>query len=307
MRQSLKVVRSTGFTKLFDALIRTRQRLSEKLKLFASGAQSREDMEELEALLLSSDMGVNTTEKVIQWVKTRGKKSGTSDGLKAHLISLLTLVDQGDGGQRSGGQTLILVVGVNGSGKTTSAAKLAFHLKKQGQAILLIGADTYRAGGVEQLRRWSGLAGARLVCNESSRDPSAVLYDGLQAAQSGGFDTAIADTAGRLHTSPNLMKEVGKMYRVATEKFPRFDVLTYVTLDANLGQNSLVQAREFHRAVPLNGIILTKMDGTAKGGIIFSVVGELGVPVRYVGVGETLEDLVQFDPDDYVSSLLGKA
>ncbi|MFQ6615580.1 MAG: signal recognition particle-docking protein FtsY [Fidelibacterota bacterium] len=296
---------STGFSALFEALIQTRRTLSKKLKIVSSGALSRENLEEMRALMLSSDMGTDATEKILNWLKNRGEKQVRSEALQAYLSSLLTLKNEGIGQESGERQTLILVVGVNGTGKTTTAAKLAFALKQKGGSILLIGADTYRAAGAAQLQGWSNAAGVKLVSNETSRDPSAVLFDGLQAAQAGGYDTAIADTAGRLHTSRNLMNEVKKMHRVATERFRGFRVLTYLTLDANLGQNSLVQAREFHRTVPLSGIVLTKMDGTARGGIVFPVVGELGIPVKYLGVGETLEDLVEFDPEAYVSSLLG--
>ncbi|MFQ6675902.1 MAG: signal recognition particle-docking protein FtsY [Fidelibacterota bacterium] len=298
---------STGFSKLFDALIRTRRSLSEKMRILTSTTLTRESVEELEALLLGSDVGVPATERIIRWLQTRSKGAVSSQALRDYLTTLLTPENGESRKEERAERTLILVVGVNGTGKTTTAAKLAFTLKKRGHTVLLIGADTYRAAGVAQLKGWATMTGVKLVCNESSRDPSAVLFDGLRAAQAGKFDTAIADTAGRLHTSRNLMNEVEKMHRVATERFPEFAVLTYLTIDANLGQNSLVQAQEFQRILPLDGIVLTKMDGTAKGGIIFSIVEELGVPVKYLGVGETVEDLVEFDPEAYVSSLLGTA
>jgi len=199
----------------------------------------------------------------------------------------------------------ILIVGVNGTGKTTSAAKLAAYYTNLGKSVMLIGADTYRAAAAEQLRQWSVVANIQFVSNESSGDPSAVLFDGLKSAQAKDIDISLIDTAGRLHTYKNLMAEIGKMHKVVTTKFPDFQLETLLTLDANLGQNSLSQAKKFHEQTSVDGIILTKMDGTAKGGIVFPIYRELGIPVKFIGMGETLDDLIEFNAEDYVQSLIG--
>lgn len=240
----------------------------------------------------------------MEWLRVHGTERNLRRHLAHHLEALLAISGE-KGAPSAPSQTVILIVGVNGTGKTTTAAKLAHLLKREGHSTLLVGADTYRAAGIDQLETWSRIADIPLVYNESARDPSSVIFDGLKAARSRRFDYAIADTSGRLHTSKNLMNEVAKMLRLATTHFPDFLPVTYLTLDANLGQNSLVQAREFNEHIPLDGVILTKMDGTAKGGIIFPVTRDLGIPVVYLGVGETLEDLIAFDPKQYVSSLVG--
>ena len=199
-----------------------------------------------------------------------------------------------------------MVVGVNGTGKTTTVAKLAKLYKDMGNSVTLIAADTYRAAAVEQLRIWSNRAGVELVCNEDAKEPSAVLFDGLKSAKSDDSDVVIVDTAGRLHTYKNLMGELEKMHRISRDRFPEFFIKNIITIDSLLGQNSIVQAKEFNSHVPLDGAILTKLDGTAKGGIIFSLYKELGIPVQYIGIGEELSDLELFDPEKYVNGLIGK-
>ena len=198
-----------------------------------------------------------------------------------------------------------MVVGVNGTGKTTSAAKIAHIYKELGQSVTLVAADTYRAAAVEQLKIWSNRVGCRLVFNEQTAEPTAVLFDGLDSAKSHGSDVVVVDTAGRLHTRSNLMAELDKMYRVIENRFPEFSVCSLITLDASLGQNSLNQVKEFHNHGALDGVILTKLDGTARGGIVFPLFNQLGIPVKFLGVGEDLTDLELFDPESYVDGLLG--
>ncbi|HJL63423.1 MAG TPA: signal recognition particle-docking protein FtsY, partial [Candidatus Marinimicrobia bacterium] len=201
--------------------------------------------------------------------------------------------------------SVMLVVGVNGTGKTTTAAKLAKYYVDQGKKVLLVAADTYRAAAIAQLQQWSKRLNVRMVCNENSQDPSSVLFDGLQSAKSEDIDLVIVDTAGRLHTYTNLMNELEKMARVVGNRFSEFKLISMMTIDANLGQNSLHQAREFAKSVDLDGAVLTKMDGTARGGIVFALKNELNIPVLFVGVGEELSDLNEFDPHEYIHSLLG--
>ncbi|MEE9166221.1 MAG: signal recognition particle-docking protein FtsY [Candidatus Neomarinimicrobiota bacterium] len=293
------------FVKLLESLTRSRKSILEILGRIDLKGLSRQTMEELEPLLLSSDMGVKTTQEILEWMRERGNKSGLREDLRNHLESILVKQNASDDLENSV-PTAVLVVGVNGTGKTTTVAKLAHRLRRKGRNVLLIAADTYRAAAVEQLKGWSAIAGVDLIWNDASRDPSSVIFDGMKAAESRGREIAIIDTAGRLHTSGNLMREVEKMYRVVSTKFPRFRLVNYITLDANLGQNSLSQASVFNEHIPLSGIILTKMDGTAKGGIIFRISRELNIPVTFLGVGETLDDLIRFVPSEYVSSLLGQ-
>lgn len=291
------------FQRLFQSLAKTRQRVSRIFRTLGSSAADDEKLEELEALLLSADLGVDMTERIMNRLSQNSQSSTMLGDLRSFLVETLTLTDINE--HPSDGAEAILIVGVNGTGKTTSAAKLAHHLKSRGESVMLVAADTYRAAAVEQLRAWCHSAEVPLVCNEQATDPTSVVYDGLSSASSKGVGRVIIDTAGRLHTYHNLMLEVGKTHRMITQKFPQFPVKALITLDASLGQNSFIQAREFNDHVPLDGIILTKLDGTARGGIVFPVYAELEIPVRYLGTGETLEDLVEFNAKDYVESLLG--
>jgi len=194
---------------------------------------------------------------------------------------------------------------VNGSGKTTTAAKLAQVYKNIGQTVTLIAADTYRAAAVDQLKIWGNRVGCHLVCNDKTSEPTSILFDGLVSAKSNNSNVIIVDTAGRLHTYSNLMEELAKMYRVVENRFPEFDIKSIIIMDASLGQNSVIQAKEFGKHVKLDGAILTKLDGTARGGIVFPLFQELKIPVQFIGVGEDLGDLEFFDPQNYVDGLLG--
>ena len=291
--------------KLFDSLKRTRESLSSSLKKLKGKKISAESIEELETVLLVADLGVVCTEDVINKLKKYSNKTNLLDILHDELLEMITEKDKENILETDYKARAILIVGVNGTGKTTSAAKLAAYYTNLGKSVMLIGADTYRAAAVEQLRQWSVAANIQFVSNESSGDPSAVLFDGLKSAQAKDIDISLIDTAGRLHTYKNLMAEIGKMHKVVTTKFPDFQLETLLTLDANLGQNSLSQAKKFHEQTSVDGIILTKMDGTAKGGIVFPIYRELGIPVKFIGMGETLDDLIEFNAEDYVQSLIG--
>ena len=291
--------------KLFNSLKKTRESLSSGLNKLKGKEISAESIEELETVLLMADLGVVCTEDVINKLKKYSNKTNLFDVLHNELLEMITVKYKANVLETDYKASAILIVGVNGTGKTTSAAKLAAYYTNLGKSVMLIGADTYRAAAVEQLRQWSVAANIQFVSNESSGDPSAVLFDGLKSAQAKDIDISLIDTAGRLHTYKNLMAEIGKMHKVVTTKFPDFQLETLLTLDANLGQNSLSQAKKFHEQTSVDGIILTKMDGTAKGGIVFPIYRELGIPVKFIGMGETLDDLIEFNAEDYVQSLIG--
>ena len=291
--------------KLFNSLKKTRESLSSGLNKLKGKEISAESIEELETVLLMADLGVVCTEDVINKLKKYSNKTNLLDVLHNVLLEMITVKYKANVLETDCKASAILIVGVNGTGKTTSAAKLAAYYTNLGKSVMLIGADTYRAAAVEQLRQWSVAANIQFVSNESSGDPSAVLFDGLKSAQAKDIDISLIDTAGRLHTYKNLMAEIGKMHKVVTTKFPDFQLETLLTLDANLGQNSLFQAKKFHEQTSVDGIILTKMDGTAKGGIVFPIYRELGIPVKFIGMGETLDDLIEFNAEDYVQSLIG--
>ena len=288
-------------SKLFDALSRSRMGIADAFKSISNKTVTSQSLEELEEQLLSTDMGYDTVDGILDVVRSHSR-SEFMEKVREHLISLLpeqTILKPLDGA------TVLMVVGVNGTGKTTSAAKVAHIYKELGQSVTLVAADTYRAAAVEQLKIWSNRVGCRLVCNEQTTEPTAVLFDGLDSAKSNGSDVVVVDTAGRLHTRSNLMAELDKMYRVMENRFPEFNVCSLITLDASLGQNSLNQVKEFHNHGALDGVILTKLDGTARGGIVFPLFKQLGIPVKFLGVGEDLTDLELFDPESYVDGLLG--
>ena len=288
-------------SKLFKALSRSRSQISQALNAVMGKGISSDDLDNLEENLLQTDMGYETVQVVIDLVNGNSGKDLTKI-VRDKLVELLP--------DRTDLNTdkipcVIPIVGVNGSGKTTSAAKLANMYKTSGFDVTLVAADTYRAAAVDQLKVWSDRVGCRLICNQNSSEPVSVLFDGLESASSRGSGIVIVDTAGRLHTSTNLMSELDKMYRVIDTRFSEFNVRPLITLDACIGQNSLVQAKEFNKQHTLDGAILTKLDGTARGGIVFPLYDELEIIVKFIGVGESLEDLEPFDPISYVDSLLG--
>ncbi|MCH7613133.1 MAG: signal recognition particle-docking protein FtsY [Candidatus Marinimicrobia bacterium] len=286
--------------KLFNALRRSRDRVSGAFTRLIQEKVTPESLERLEETLLSADLGLRTVDDIMDIV-TRHSKNNFLNEVSIYMQNVLHEESALDLLSPS----VLLVVGVNGTGKTTTVAKLVHYYKQNGKKVLLVAADTYRAAAVEQLKQWNKRLQVRLVCNEHSKDPSSVLFDGLKSGRTDKCDLVIVDTAGRLHTYKNLMNELEKMARVVRDRFPDYYFHSMMTIDANLGQNSLHQAREFAKSVELDGVVLTKMDGTARGGIVFALKKELDLPVRFMGVGEELEDLDEFNPEKYVSSLLG--
>lgn len=264
--------------------------------------------DELEEILISADVGVDTTENLIGRVKERVRRGGlqkaddAEDALMDEMIDILETPHK-DGVEPSSKPWVILVVGVNGTGKTTTIAKLARYFQQQGKSVVLAAGDTFRAAAVEQLEIWGQRSGATVISHQQGADPGAVAFDAIQAARSRGADIVIVDTAGRLHTKSNLMEELKKVHRVIQRQDPTAPHEILLVMDATTGQNGVPQARAFTEAVGVTGVALTKVDGTAKGGIVLSITDQLKLPVLYLGTGEGMDDLVAFDPQDFVEAV----
>ena len=296
------------FDKIFSGLTKTRRNLEELEEIFRDYAPDNEDFyEELEELLVMSDVGASTAENVVKGLKkmTWERRFRRGDEARAGLVELLTkLLNVGDTSLKLDTKpSVILMVGVNGVGKTTTIGKLANQLKGEGKKVLLCAGDTFRAAAAEQLGIWAERSGADIVRHEEGSDPAAVVYDSICAAKARGADVVIIDTAGRLHNKQNLMNELNKIRRIIDRELPEADVETLMVLDATTGQNGLIQAKQFLETSGLTGIVLTKLDGTAKGGIVFAIANELKLPVKYVGVGEGMDDLIPFDATNFVEAL----
>jgi len=288
-------------SKLFNALQRSRSGIANALSLMSKKRPSSEDIENFEEVLLQSDMGYDLVQDILDLMK----KSSDIDLTHAIRDDLVSRLPQDHDAKISDMPCAMLIMGINGSGKTTSAAKLANLYKQMGLKVTLVAADTYRAAAMEQLKVWSERVDCRLICNEETTEPVSVIFDGLESSMANQTDLVIIDTAGRLHTSKNLMQELDKMYKVIENRFPDFNVYSLITLDATMGQNSLSQAREFQSGRKLDGAVLSKLDGTAKGGIIFPLYAQLEIPVKFVGLGEGLSDMEVFEREKYVDGLLG--
>ena len=299
--------------RLKKSVSKTRSDLSARVEgIFGGGRKlDPEQLKRLENALLAADLGVRTTRELIETVRNAPADAGSLQGadqlrsaLKNQLLQVLRAVPAPPNGASAEHHPhVIFVVGVNGTGKTTTIGKLAHRLRREGATVLLCAGDTFRAAAVEQLAVWAERTGAEIIKQKAGADPAAVVYDGLSAARARNVDAVIVDTAGRLHTKSNLMAELDKMKRTAAKLVPGAPHDVLLVLDATTGQNGLAQAREFTAAAGVTGIVLTKLDGTARGGIVVSIVRELGLPVRFVGTGESAEDLVPFDAQTFVNSL----
>jgi len=287
-------------------LRKTRDSLVGPLKgLFQSGHKlTADDEDAIEELLIGADVGLEACDRIMELLR---EKRGADDYRSVMRDEFLRLLGAGEDTAAADGPRprAIVVIGVNGVGKTTSIAKLARHFQGQGKTVLLAACDTFRAAAADQLGVWADRLGVDLVRHKDGADPGAVAFDACSAAKSRGVDVVIVDTAGRLHTRVNLMEELSKIKRVCAGALGEEAVETYLALDATLGQNSLVQAQEFTKRIGAEGIILTKLDSTAKGGIVIAIKQSLGIPVRYIGVGEQLDDFAPFSPDAFVEALLG--
>lgn len=295
------------FSKIKEGLKKTKEVLSFKLnKLFTGGVMNDDFYDELEYILLSSDVGAATTERILEELrdavdeKLIRDRAKAKDELKRLLVEILTEPEIPEYEY----PLVIMVSGVNGVGKTTAMGKLAKKFKNEGHNVLLVAADTFRAAAADQLTVWSERAGVRIVKQSEGADPASVVFDALTSAKAKNNDVILIDTAGRLHNKKNLMDELGKISRVVTREMPDALYLNYIVLDATTGQNALSQVDVFNEVVDIDGIILTKLDGTAKGGVVFAITNELEVPVVYVGVGEGIDDLEPFDPESFVDEIL---
>ncbi|MCL2044863.1 MAG: signal recognition particle-docking protein FtsY [Oscillospiraceae bacterium] len=298
------------FTKLREGLARTRNSFSQRLNSVFSfmGAVGEDFYEELEETLIMADLGVATTTVAVQQLRETVRYNGIKTGVeaKAALVSILTLLlDVGETRLRLDTQpSVILVIGVNGVGKTTSIGKLAMKLNNEGKKTLLCAGDTFRAAAGEQLGVWATRVGSEIVRRDEGADPASVIFDGINAAKARAVDVLICDTAGRLHNKSNLMNELSKISRIIHRELPESNIETLLVIDATTGQNGVIQAREFNEIADITGIILTKLDGTAKGGIVYSIAEQLKIPVKLVGVGEKLDDLIEFNAWEFTEAIL---
>ena len=298
------------FQRLKQGLFKTHQGLVSKIDQLIAGKKKIDDdlLAELEEILITSDIGVKTTQALLHnvTVKVQRKELEDADLLKKNLQEqMLHILSQQENPLNLSGARpfVIMVIGVNGTGKTTTIGKMAQRFKAQGKSVLLVAADTFRAAAIEQLEIWGQRAGCDVIKQKSGSDPSAVVFDGLKAAKSRGIDVVLVDTAGRLHTKVNLMEELKKIKRIMERELPGAPHEILLVLDATTGQNSISQAKIFNQAVGVTGIVLTKLDGTAKGGILIAISDELKIPLRYIGIGEKVDDLREFNAQDFVEAL----
>ena len=297
------------FSKLGKGLTKTRDNIVSGIDNIFSGFSSINDdfYEEIEETLIMGDLGIHATEKIIENLKEKVKENRIKDPAecKKYLIeSIKSQMDLGESAYEFENQkSVVLVIGVNGVGKTTSVGKLSGQLKAKGKKVIMAAADTFRAAAIEQLTEWSNRAGVEIIAQKEGSDPAAVVYDAVQAAKARNADVLICDTAGRLHNKKNLMEELKKIDRIIEKEYSGVYRENLVVLDGTTGQNALAQAKQFMEVTNVTGIILTKLDGTAKGGIAVAIQSELGIPVKYIGVGEHIDDLQKFNSDEFVKAL----
>ena len=297
------------FGKLVAGLQKTRDNIISGMDSIFSGFSAIDDefYEEIEETLIMGDLGIQTTMSIVEDLRKKVKEQGIKDPSECKELLMESIRDQMDLGENAyeyeNRQSVLLIIGVNGVGKTTSVGKLAGQLKDDGKKVILAAADTFRAAAIEQLTEWANRAGVDIIAQQEGSDPAAVVYDAVAAAKSRRADILICDTAGRLHNKKNLMEELKKINRIIDKEFPEAYRETLVVLDGTTGQNALSQARQFMEVADITGIILTKLDGTAKGGIAVAIQSELGIPVKYVGVGEKIHDLQKFNAEEFVNAL----
>jgi len=301
----------TVFEKIKDAVAKTKENFTEQIQDLVQGKKEIDQdlLDELEAIMIGADIGVNTTSEILDAIREQVSRKILQDpkqlrnAIKEELRKVLSVNYAAPKQVDDDNPFVILMVGVNGVGKTTTIGKLANRFRKGGKSVMLCASDTFRAAATEQLEIWADRSGVPLVKQKSGADPSAVLYDALQSAKAKKINYVIVDTAGRLHTKHNLMAELEKMTRIAKREVPGAPHEVLFVLDATTGQNGLIQAREFTKTAGVTGLVLTKLDGTAKGGVVTAIARDLKIPIRFVGVGEKMDDLIEFSADDFVESL----
>lgn len=297
------------FKRLVEGLTKTRDNIVSGIDNIFNGFSKIDDefYEEIEEILIMGDIGIHATTEIIENLKKKVKEEKIKEPSECKELLISSIKEQMQIGETAyefeNHQSVVLVIGVNGVGKTTSVGKLAGKLKEQGLKVIMAAADTFRAAAGEQLTEWANRAGVEIIGGQEGADPASVVYDAVASAKSKNADVLLCDTAGRLHNKKNLMTELSKINRIIDREFPDAYRETLVVLDGTTGQNALVQAREFSEIADITGIILTKMDGTAKGGIAVAIQSELGIPVKYIGVGETIDDLQKFDSEEFVNAL----
>ena len=297
------------FGRLVEGLTKTRDNIISGMDSIFSGFSAIDDdfYEEIEETLIMGDLGIQTTMSIVEDLRKNVKEQHIKDPSECKALLMESMKQQMDLGENAyefeNRRSVVLVIGVNGVGKTTSVGKLAGQLKDQGKKVILAAADTFRAAAIEQLTEWSHRAGVEIIAQKEGSDPAAVIYDAVAAAKSRNADVLICDTAGRLHNKKNLMEELKKINRIIEKEYPDAYRETLVVLDGTTGQNALSQAKQFMEVADVTGIILTKLDGTAKGGIAVAIQSELGIPVKYIGIGEKIDDLQKFDAEAFIHAL----
>lgn len=297
------------FGRLVEGLAKTRDNIVSGIDSIFSGFSAIDDdfYEEIEETLIMGDIGIQTTMAIVEDLRRKVKEQHIKEPSQCKEVLIESMKNQMNLGENAyefeHRTSVVLVIGVNGVGKTTSVGKLAGQLKDQGKRVVLAAADTFRAAAIEQLTEWANRAGVEIIAQQEGSDPAAVIYDAVAAAKSRHADVLICDTAGRLHNKKNLMEELKKINRIIDKEYPDAYRETLVVLDGTTGQNAMVQARQFMEVAKITGIILTKLDGTAKGGIAVAIQSELGIPVKYVGIGEKIDDLQKFNAEDFINAL----
>lgn len=297
------------FSRLVEGLNKTRENIVSGMDSIFSGFSAIDEdfYEELEETLIMGDLGIQTTMSVLEDLRKKVKEQHIKEPVECKQLLIDSIREQMDLGENAyefeNRKSVVLVIGVNGVGKTTSVGKLAGQLKDEGKKVILAAADTFRAAAIEQLTEWANRAGVEIIAQQEGSDPAAVIYDAVAAAKSRQADVLICDTAGRLHNKKNLMEELRKINRIIDKEYPDAYRETLVVLDGTTGQNAMAQAKQFMEVADITGIILTKLDGTAKGGIAVAIQSELGIPVKYVGVGEKIDDLQKFNSEGFVTAL----
>jgi fused signal recognition particle receptor len=301
------------FSKLKSGLSKTRDSFVSGIdSIFSGFSEIDEDFyEELEEQLIMADIGMDTSMKIIEELQEKVKEQKIKEAAACRTLLMDTIKEQmkvhEDAYEFEEKKSVVLFIGVNGVGKTTSVGKLAGQMKKDGKKVLLAAADTFRAGAIDQLKEWSSRAGVDIIAGQEGADPAAIVYDAVAAAKARNTDVLLCDTAGRLHNKKNLMAELHKIYKIIENEYSGAHLETFIVVDGTTGQNALVQAKQFSGVADITGVVLTKLDGTAKGGIAIAIQSELNIPVKYIGIGEKIDDLQRFDADEFVDALFDVA